>query len=344
MDRWGIEMNRVSIPGRTITSAPEPRAKIWPTGEFSLGWAARAEPAQKTHSGSFSGKQLCSPAAVRRAAEEAASNNLVKPGKFPHGSKTPRGLNGVTTYGRRFVTSAAKLMQDRHHARGLCFLTLTVPPLDPWERMEVASHWGRSMSRLVQWLNRVLERQGVDPLVVGVTELQEKRADHTGEAYLHAHVVVPLYARGRRYAVDIVALRTWWKGELERVIGRALPQEPRCQAERVRSDAAAYLGKYLSKGTDAIAGIRSDLGDHSVPGQWWFCSAPCRALVKRSIISGQAASVYVEACVEQALLEEDWHSFAFIRPIIIEWQGVPLLVGWTGRLAPSEMEYLRSLF
>jgi len=317
---------------------------VWPTGEFSLGWGSRAEPALKTYSGPFTGKQLCSPEAVRRAASSAASNNLVSSEKFPHAPKAPRGHNGITTYGRRFVASAAKLLQDRYHARGLCFLTLTVPPMDLWERMEVASHWGKSMGRLVQWLSRQLERQGIPPLVVGCTELQERRQATSGEAYLHAHLICPLYSRGKCYAIDIAALRAWWQAELERVIGRSLDQAPRCQAERVRSNASAYLGKYLSKGSDAISGIRDDLGEDSIPGQWWFCSSSCRALVRRHTLSGKAASTYIEALIEQSIVEGDWSSFALIRPIVIEWQGVPLLVGWVGRLETSEMEYLRSLY
>ncbi len=214
--------------------------------------------------------------------------------------------------------------------------------MDPWERMEVASHWGRSMGRLVQWLTRCLKRQGVPPLVVGVTELQERRAEVSGDAYLHAHIVCPLYSRGRRYAIDIAALRAWWQAELGRVIGRPLGQAPRCQAERVRSSAAAYLGKYLSKGSDALPSILADLGADAVPGQWWFCSAPCRALVKRHLLSGEATSAYIEALIEQALLEQDWSSFVYVRPIVIEWDGAPLLVGWSGCLTSGAYQELLS--
>jgi len=330
----------MKIPGRAIGTKAEARATVWPTGEFSLGWGSRGESALKTQSGPFTGKQLCSPEAVRRPAEEAASTNLVNAEKFPHASRAPRGMNGITTYGRRFVASAAKLMQDRYRARGLCFLTLTVPPLSAWERMEIAGHWGKSMGRLIQWLSRRLKRQGIPPLVVGCTELQERRAERAGEAYLHAHLICPLYSQGHRYAIDIAALRAWWQAELERVIGRPLDQAPRCQAERVRSNASAYLGKYLSKGSEAIAAIREDLGEDSIPGQWWFCSASCRALVRRHIWSGEAASTYLEALIEQARLENDWASFAWIYPIIIEWDGTPLLVGWSGRLKEAEMAAL----
>jgi hypothetical protein len=245
------------------------------------------------------------------------------------------GLKGLTGFGAKMLRSGCHLLEQRLGREDCVMITLTVPTLGQRARKELAEQWGKVTSRLVQYLSRVLVKAGRTPAIAGCVEIQTARLERYREGYLHLHLVCPAHSNtGGRWAVDGSALRAWWAAEIERVIGTSLPNAPRIQLEIVEKSVEGYLGKYLSKGTGGeLAAFVDDLGVESVPGQWWFMSAPLRDAVKQNTISGKAAGAVLDAMVNHLLEVGTGEGFDYIRHIDCMMNGRPVTVGFVGRLS-----------
>lgn len=341
----------------------EPSGRIWPNGEFSLGYKfvgvetdSDEEYAYTTPEKSLTGEELdarleamhelldevqrvYSCGGDARLLRLTLSNvwNSHKPI-----SARKNGLKGLTGTGARMLRSACYLLEKRLGTSDVAMVTLTVPTLTQPQRVKLAQSWGRLTNRLVQYLSRELLKRGRAPVIAGCVEVQSGRLKRYRQGYLHLHLVLPAHSnKGGCWAVSADALRTWWKEAIERILGCELTSLPRIETAQVEKSVEAYLGKYLSKGAgedlDAFIG---DLGEESVPGQWWFMSAPMRDAVKSATMSGVNAGALLDAMVNHLLDEGTGEGFEYIRHIDCPIGGKPVTVGYVGRLSPELLSEL----
>lgn len=335
-----------------------PVARIWPNGEFSLGYGVAGEEGDPRDEWSWTGGHgglteeeldvrlecldgwLEAVAAVYSVSGRMATVYLTlsdTPNSHKSAPRPKYGLKGLTGKGRKMIRSGAYLLEQRLGKSDVVMITLTVPTLPRPERMAVARQWGHLTNRLVQYLSRELVRQGRDPVIVGCVEVQTGRLKKYSEGYLHLHLVCPAHGnKGRMWAIDAKELRAWWKSAIERVTKTTLTHLPRVETAIVEKSVEAYLAKYLSKGSDeGMDEFVEDLGEDCVPGQWWVCSAPMRDAINRNTLSGENCGVLLESLIEHLLEEGTGEGFEYIRHVERLADGKLKTCGWVGRLTPE---------
>jgi len=227
-----------------------------------------------------------------------------------------RGRNGITKYGRSLVENGVLLLERAYGHDVLSFLTFTLPG-SGFQTLAVAAEWSRVVHRLKTSLRRELSAAGLPDLIVGCTEVQEKRFLESGGMPLHLHVVVV----GRRslrspWGISADRYRELWLAAVASVddslnmsvMGAAVD----CQ--RVRKSAAAYLGKYLSKGVGVIRVIEEtnpDLLDF-LPRAWFLITNELRHLVLRHVAYG----VEHGGAIAEMLESRRWELFFSYRHVV----------------------------
>ena len=256
------------------------------------------------------------------------------------------GKSGMTGYGKRMVKSAATLIQRRFTAARTTFCTISMPRLPADLRKELAMCWPELLRQLLQWISRRLERQGLPPVVVSVSEIQPKRLKGYGEAYLHLHLVWGNHwAKAGNWALDAREIRSW----IERFLSRRGIWNDGCWArvnvQPVKKSAAAYLAKYMSKGSDEIAAMAADLGWESIPSQWWNMTKAARDWVKGEMAHGDDVGLLVLAVVESVFahavpFQEVFYS---LHEVMLDIDGRSRGVGWRGVMRESARKELLQL-
>lgn len=332
-----------------------PAAKVWPNGEFSLGYAWEGEKVELK-------EELVLPAEAYGTTDEELDERLAAmlelldeveraysvSGRLAwrlltlsnawnsrkEAEPTKYGLYGITGTGARMLRSAAYIMERDYGCSDVTMGTFTVPHLEKSERVALAQRWGSLTNRLVEYLRRELQEQGRPPVVAGCTEIQSARLESRNEGYLHLHVIWPAHSNvGRRWSVEANDLRAWWKSAIERIIGRELPCAPRVETALVESGVEHYIGKYLSKGGDDLLGLFvADLGFESVPGQWWFMSNYLKRKIKAETLTGRALGNVLESYIEYTVTSGTGAGFEWLRHVDLKWDGRLLTVGYVGRL------------
>lgn len=344
----------------------KPIGRIWPNGEFTLGFGVREEEGSVAEEWSWTGGHrgltedeldvrlefldgwLEVVASVYSVSARLASVYLTLSDTLNSHKPIERvkyGLKGLTGKGRKMIRSGAYLLEQALGRDDVVMITLTVPTLEREQRIEVARQWGKLTNRLVQYLTRELVRQGRAAAIVGCVEVQTGRLKKYSEGYLHLHLVCPAHSNaGRTWAIDASELRSWWRAAIERVIGVPLPYLPRVETAIVQKSVEAYLAKYLSKGSDeGMEEFVDDLGEDCVPGQWWFCSAHMRDVIRQRTLSGEACGALLESLIEHLLSVGDGEGFEYIRHVDRLADGKLKTCGWVGRLDPalrSEIELM----
>lgn len=349
-----------------------PTGRIWPCGDFSVGYrrvegdgAARID--DRSHCDRIDAGDYVLPGddwehgphgfprpmpGIMSASEKAACDRFhegVADGAKPltlaivPNSHTPKnrpekyGKNGITGYGKRMIKSAATLIQKRFTRQRTTFCTISMPQLPENLRAELARCWPEYVRQLVQYLNRQLERQGLPPAVCSVTEVQPKRLEQYGEAYLHLHLVWGnKMARSGHWAIAPADVRSWSERFLRK---RGLWNDAawvRVNVQPVKKSAAAYLAKYMSKGVSEIEALAEDLGWDAVPSQWWNMSKYTRDWVKAELVEGDVVGHLLLASVEMLFRCGGWHDmFHSLHEAVLEWDGRTTGVGWFGCLRES---------
>lgn len=320
--RERLGTSRQSTPDR------KPSGSIWPNGEFGIGfytdqvlveaenewmWAQDGELGERSPD-------------MEKVAASITSSDAPNSEKY--------GLKGITTYGARMVRSSAFLLEDKLGLNDCAIWTLTVPTLSQAGRVALAKSWGKVTNELVKLLSRDLVRAGRSPAIAGCVEIQTARMKKYKEAYLHIHFVCPMWSNEwGGYALDVDRIREWWKVCIERFSGEKLRILPRVQAEEVRKSMEGYLGKYLSKGSQAeLQGFIEDLGPECVPGQWWFASSTMKRAVKDRSFQGPGVGQILQAVISYAWRENCLDAFEYIRHVDVEVDGVKYTAGYYGRL------------
>jgi hypothetical protein len=333
-----------------------PSGRIWPNGEFSLGYSRVGDEVEQDNEWSWTGGESgLSPSELDERLEclhgwlEAVTGVYSESGRLatvlltlssaPYSDKlTPapqRGLKGLTGYGTKMLRSGCFLLEQKLGREDCVMITLTVPTLGQDARRKLALRWGVVTNNLVRYLTRKLVSAGRPAAIAGCVEIQTGRLEQYRQGYLHIHLVCPAYSNtGGRWAIDASALRTWWANEIERTIQCTLPNLPRVETAIVQKSVEGYLGKYLSKGTgDELAAFIGDLGEDAVPAQWWFMSAPLKRAIRENTASGRNAGAILDALVNYLLDQGTGEGFEYIRHIDCELGGKPVTVGYIGRLS-----------
>jgi len=340
-----------------------PTAKVWPNGEFTLGYAVDGEVSPESGEWTWTGGDKgLSPnelderleclhgwldavaevysvsgrlAAALLTLSNAPNSETAKP-------EVKYGLHGLTATGSKVLRSACFLMEEKFGKEDVTMATFTVPRLERAERILLARRWGVLTNDLVRRLKAYLVEAGRPPVIVGCVEIQSSRLESRKEGYLHIHAVWPAHSNtGGLWAVRAEEIRTWWKLAIERIIGRELPCAPRIETAIVETSVEHYMGKYLSKGSDDCLGqFVVDLGYESVPGQWWFASSEMKQWVNENTLGGRNLGVLLESYIEHTVTKGTGEGFEWLRHVDLLLSGRLITVGYVGRLSRETKDEL----
>lgn len=252
----------------------EPTGRLWPNGEFSVGYAP---------CGGM--ERLLTP--KERADKAVPPIGLSLPSnshKERDEGAPKRGTKGLTTHGKRVLRNAAWRLQRLYGKKCLSFVTLTLPDVTYEESWYVSSNWAEICRIFYQKLARRLQAAGLPDHYCGCTEMQPARSDREGHPALHLHfVVVGRRTPRQHWSFSPSDFRALWKS----VLGRYLPGERDWSAvencQMVKRDVSSYLSKYLSKGISMDSPPRSDETGWSLPTAWYNCGLRLRRWVLDNI-------------------------------------------------------------
>ena len=343
-----------------------PSGRLWPNGEFSLGYTKVGEEIDPSNEWMWCNAAPTVPEheldarleamhelleAVQdfyRLHAELAASGLSLSNVFnshKHLPPTKKGLKGLTGKGTKMLRSACYLLEQKLGRDDCVMITLTVPTLGRAARVRLAQRWGVLTNRLVQYLSRELVRSGRSPAIAGCVEIQTGRLEKYRQAYLHLHLVCPAHSNtGGRWAIEADALRTWWNDAIERIVECKLPNMPRIETAIVEKSVEGYLGKYLSKGTgEELDSFIGDLGESAVPGQWWFMSSTMRNAINAATKSGKNVGVILDCFVNHVLESGTGEGLQYIRHIDCDMGGKLVTVGYVGRLDHDAAKEVREM-
>jgi hypothetical protein len=198
-------------------------------------------------------------------------------------SRSPRGSRGITSHGRRMVRSACTLLERKHGKACLVFFTATIPQLPDDEMRLICENFSEIVRQFRQMVQRELMRNGLDPEMVHVVELQDKRFAATGYAVPHLHAVFQGRADDRSmWAIWVAKFDEFWERAVGNVIGRSIKMPAACNTKRVKKSAANYLGKYCSKGSASVKRVAQWGKKMPLPASWYGVTQSLRADIVRA--------------------------------------------------------------
>lgn len=250
------------------------------------------------------------------------------------------GKTGITNYGKRVVRNAGFLMEERFGKGILQMGTLTIPSLDEPCMLVICSNWALLQKRFFEKCKRRYAKYHRPWMYVSVTEIQPRRWSQYNECGLHIHFLCPSYFLGLHgcYTLDDNWVRNAWRECLSNLLATHFPDgfrddmlpAPNYRREKVKKSAAAYLGKYMSKGSDICLEVCKDLGEEWLPSQWWSCSSNLKKWLKSRIINswGHTAEMLMNIC-----RREDSAYLLYSTSVEIEsLLGGVRIIGYSGRL------------
>jgi len=267
------------------------KIKFYPNGEFSAGYVSdkrfdmdfEVDP----NAGRYGQLWWAQTPELRRWVEERISN---EDQDFfglsnPINSHTRRGLNGISTYGRRLVKNTAHMLQSKYGRSRLSFLTLTLPALSDDEEKQVCLQWSQIVRVYFQRLRRLQISRGLPPGYVAVTEIQPERWKEKKQVGLHLHAVfVGKLRHSEDWYIRPKEFRKDWLAVLSHFVGREVVSESCENVIGVYKSASGYLGKYMSKGSSAVGEVRELKGEEYVPTAWYSASMNLKRAYQRSIV------------------------------------------------------------
>lgn len=233
-------------------------------------------------------------------------------------SPTKRGLRGFTRHQKRLARNGCLLLERDHHKSTLCFLTLTLPAVCA----SVASDsYKKALKVFYKWLSRRLRSAGLDRRWVGVTEVQLGRLHTHSQFALHEHVVFQGRSRYGSWNITIKQYQDAWNRALEAGYGVVIPEDQQknsIDVKGVRKSAAAYLGKYMSKGVATTDDLVSKGLSECLPSTWVHRSIEMLHSYRRAIL--KVTHERCERVIE--LIEEDWKLHVrWFQDIVLHFDG-----------------------
>lgn len=264
---------------------------------------------------------------------------FIKSSKLSRDKRGSYGSNGITGFGRKVVKNTCILLERKYGRRRLGFVTCTLPNLPVALHHRINGVWGEVVRRFYQKLRRQLEKVSKPFIYTGVTEIQEKRFHSTGVPAPHLHFVyVCRSGNSGRYWLYVCQIHRAWNEAIREGIGvcgypftmSQLPGWGSVHCKTVRKSAAAYLGKYLSKGGKVLESMK-EAGWTEFPRQWWTACKLCKKMFKESIIRMDANFAYsLLLQIKDYILEG---TVTWARYVVVEIGGEPRIMGVVGTLS-----------
>jgi hypothetical protein len=232
-------------------------------------------------------------------------------------------------------------MCSEYGKESLTLFTGTLPGKSDEECTKQLEKWPEIMRQFMQSVHRELESSGFPVWACGVSEIQPKRFERTGQPWLHCHVVLPTAIDGCRI-IQGKRLKLLWSKACKNSLGGCLSDY--ALAARVdgcdhkKGEVANYLSKYLGKGSSAIA-QKARLAGWKLPRHWWHAPHAMKAAVAAATktLRPQSVSWLMHLC---RLLKDGVSVWAEIK---IPCPGDPekeFPMGYVGRLSRDWMERL----
>ncbi len=250
-----------------------------------------------------------------------------------------RGSKGISTHGRRQVSNACYLLEDKYGKDCLSFLTATLPAFANLADLQmICANWSDLIRKFIQELKRILLRRGFPASMVWVTEIQEDRYRDSGVVapHLHLTMVGKKHRYSKQWAISKGEVRSLWERLLGNLLGRPVTCQAATRVERPRKSLKAEMGKYMSKGGQVIKEIIDAGKGNDLPSSYCGCSDNLKkAIASRMVIlRGSEAEKFIdnlESMKESGLL--------FYKPIIIYAAnlGKEITVGFVGWIKEKEI-------
>lgn len=174
-------------------------------------------------------------------------------------SRARKGGKGITPYGCRMVRNAAHVLQSEAGKGRLVFATVTLPSLPMKQMSIVHENWDKVTEYYRLNIRRMLQREGLSGEMVTVSEIQEKRYKKSGLPVLHLHSVFVGKTRIGKFAISTEDHDdAWYRACLSVIDIEREEVASACNLQRVKKDAGAYLGKYMSKGVKTVEDIAAN--------------------------------------------------------------------------------------
>lgn len=370
-------LSKLSVPSLAVPSAvlqeslqssaysPSVRARLFPNGEFSLGFVPPPEKLKKDclYDAGIVDDYVSLTTAYAVVTEDgdvffdvtkSDVTHLYKLDKCQESSQIKKryGQNGMTGYGRKCVRNLCFLMERDMGCSHLNFGTCTVPRLTASEELIVCRNWSEVVRYFFQSLRRrYAARCKGDFRYVSVTELQPKRWQNRGEVGLHLHFLYEkIYdpERGEHVFSDNF-LRTAWHSALSSVLGRFSADGdddpslvvPMFRRETVTGGVDKYLAKYMSKGGELLREVKEKKPDVVLPAQWWSTDSVSRRNLKSETITlpEELASLLLDAIVCVGV-----DSVVYAKAVEVPIGGQLKVVGFAGVVHEDFGKYLRRCY
>lgn len=252
----------------------------------------------------------------------------------PRGRKAedaPRGSQGITQHGADLVRDAAAALEKKYGKENLSFLTATIAPGEGSLASEFdKKEWSRKLDLFKRWLEQFRQSVGLPGGIIGVTELQQKRYERTGETAYHIHWLFVGRHPGKGWAISAKKVAEKWDSLFNS--HSSLIDEGKNSAsvnlERVKKSVGAYMGKYLSKGKQALKGLTVPLREDQLPSAWYICTKPLRELVTSMtvVLKGLDATMALNWMVDNSSRALNFHRTVWVMGK----DGKEFAVGWYG--------------
>lgn len=332
-----------------VATTPRYAGRIWPTGKFGVSRVREApflsscQSHYETAESQFNslGIKAHGVEAVlrfRNKWEAVVDPDLSNVSNSPIVSKK-RGHGGITRYGRNLISSAAVIVERNYDRRILTFCTVTLPSAPLESLQSVCGNWSEIVKQFVKNLGRGLLSANLPPQVFGVTEVQMKRFEAHGVPALHLHLVfVGRNSRKNAWQVTRKDVRRWWVQCLKKYLPPDTDYSSVENVQQVRKSAASYLGKYMSKGTDAIAAIIAAGFADWLPSAWFTISHDLRREVLSNVLRGENVGELLNWLCHNVMA----NVFRWIAPVLIKRSDQSeYAIGFTGSLLPEALDKVR---
>lgn len=289
---------------------PKFSGRIWENGEFGYSRVReitaesfRVEP-EFTDYNSWTdekgNRHLCGCAAIASAPDSGGNPLGLSHDPISHSppKRARKGQKGITSRGRKLVRNACYRLRAFVPQRRLTLLTLTVPDCNPAELASIASSWSELTRVFLQRLRRWLKSEGLPGQIVGVFEIQEQRQQASDLPVLHSHLVFVGRRSGKSWAVSQYQIREWWSELLQPLLPNCSDWSAVERIETVKKNVENYLGKYMSKGVQAIAKIVDAGQSCYLPTAWYTLSNSLRSEVLLAVRAGYATGDLLVSLVE----------------------------------------------
>lgn len=244
-----------------------------------------------------------------------------------------RGLKGLTSHGKQVVFNAIDYLQWRFGKQHLAFATLTLPSLTLEQSWEVSEQWSQIVDLFIQNIRRKLNAESLPPWIVGASEYQTSRFTESGIPALHLHCVYVARRPYGHWKISCEQVRDAWRSAVVSRVPSLADVSFRSSEHVVgiRKSVAAYLAKYLSKGSGVVGDVDTRRLK-SCPRSWYTCSNQLKRLINRCTRVGRRIGAKLAELPESA--------WAFKSPITIrKSDGQEVIIAWCGQLKKGWSSY-----